>query len=130
MRKATGLPGNYSVGDLVMYRRDQGAKQPGDEWQGPARTTGYDKNVPWMVHAGVPVAGAMHRIRPANTSEMLAYQVMSRSLTPLYEEVRPRAPGEQQRFLDLRPSPSEAVPPPAEDQNHAPHRSVAEAGPA
>ena len=83
LRKSVGLPGNYGVGVFVMYCKSANAEQPGDEWCGPARITGLDKNVPWLIHSGIPITGAMHLIRPANKSEMLAYQVMSRNLTPM-----------------------------------------------
>ena len=85
-----------------MYKREQGSKEPGDEWNGPARITGFENKVSWMVHSGVPIAAALHLIRPASIYEMLAYQVMSRNLTPLLEEAQPRAEGEEQRFLYLR----------------------------
>ena len=49
IKRAEPLKGNYSIGDLVMYRKDQDTDVPGDEWCGPARIVGFDdrQRDPW-----------------------------------------------------------------------------------
>ena len=44
VHKAKPISGPYSVGDMVMFRREQGADKPGDEWRGPARILGIDRS--------------------------------------------------------------------------------------
>ena len=55
-----------------------------------------------MQHAAVPVASAVHLLRPATASECLAAQVLSRNSTPL--EVTPMdSTAGQQSFIESRP---------------------------
>lgn len=49
LRKSVALPGKYKVGDLVMYKKDQGANAEHEKWSGPGRIIGFEKNVPWLI---------------------------------------------------------------------------------
>ena len=73
---------NYRQGDLVCYIKRQGATTAEDIWRGPARVLGADNRVIWVMHGGLPVATAADKMRPATTTEMLAYQVSSRNMVP------------------------------------------------
>ena len=54
-----------------------------------------------MGHARwVPVATAAHKMRPATTTEMLAYQVSSRNMVPFDANDPSRMPQEQEGFID------------------------------
>ena len=115
LRKATGVPGNYHIGDTVMYQREQKEKAPeahvGDRWQGPVRITGFDGEVVWMTDSGLSVCGATHLIRPPNGSEMLSMIVCSRHYTPSTEENSTRTEDEQRRYADIRQTKSVGPPP-------------------
>ena len=77
LRKSVPLPGPYRQGDLICYKTDQGAEEPGTEWNGPARILGLENRTVW-------------------------YQVMSRNMTPFTDMgPQPSQPGYQQ-FLDAR----------------------------
>ena len=84
-----------------MYRVTEGAKAPGSDWAGLSRIIGIEKDVAWLQHGGVPVASAMHLLRPASTAEMLACQVMSKNMRPTAAEPPPDAQAQQQQgYLD------------------------------
>eukprot|EP00972_Heterocapsa_arctica_P088244 13012021-Heterocapsa_arctica.AAC.1 len=74
IRAAMRLPVQkaYLQGDWVMYLAVQGARAPGSEWAGPVPVIGMEKDVLWRHHGGVPVASAMHLLRPSSTAELLA----------------------------------------------------------
>jgi hypothetical protein len=95
-RKAAPINKEYKAGDMVMYRRDGQSST----WCGPCRILGLENKVAWGLHAGVPVAASLNRIRPANVSEILAHVVLARQeiIAPVATE---RASGSQQGFLDL-----------------------------
>jgi hypothetical protein len=102
LRKARHIPTDYVVGNVVMYKAEkQGARAPGDEWYGPARIIGFDEEVVWLQGGGQAIASAMHLLRPCSTSELLAWQVRNRNLTP---SVVPLAEGttEQEGYIDMR----------------------------
>ena len=84
-----------------MYRVVQGSLAPGTEWSGPARIIGFEGDVVWLQHGGIPVASAKHLLRPASTPELLACQVRARTMTPVM--VAPtEGPAEQSSYLDAR----------------------------
>ena len=80
LRKAKPLDKKWSVGDFAMYQIRQNARAPGEEWSGPARVLGFERNVVWLQHGAVRVTSAVDLLRPASTAEMLALQVMSRRM--------------------------------------------------
>ena len=105
LRKARHIPGDYKVGNVVMYKvYHQGARAPGDEWCGPARVIGFENQVVWLQSAGQPVATAKHLLRPCSTPELLAWQVRSRNLTPTVQ--RPQETAEQEGYIDARDAPT------------------------
>ena len=92
-----------------MCRVVQGSLAPGSEWSGPARIIGFEGDVVWLQHGGIPVASAKHLLHPASTPELLACQVRARAMTPVM--VAPTVgPAEQSSYLDARgpqvPSPA------------------------
>ena len=74
-----------------MYRRDGQSST----WSGPCRILCLENKVAWGLHAEVPVAASLNRIRPANVSEILAHVVLARHeiITPVESQ---RASGSQQ----------------------------------
>ena len=79
LRSSRTVCRNYTTGDMVMYRVMQGADgSPGSEWSGPARVIGAEGDVVWLQHGAIPVASAMHLLRPASNPELLSWQVMTR----------------------------------------------------
>jgi hypothetical protein len=100
LRKSVPMPMNYRQGDLVCYIKRQGAATAEEVWRGPARVIGADNRVIWVMHGGIPVATAAHKMRPATTTEMLAYQVSSRNMVPFDANDPGRMPQEQEGFID------------------------------
>ena len=94
------MPMNYRQGDLVCYIKRQGAATAEDVWRVPARVVGADNRVIWVMHGGVPVATAAHKMGPATTTELLAYQVSSRNMVPFDANDPARMPQEQDGFID------------------------------
>ena len=78
LRQAAPIPKEYQCGDMVMYKREQGAEEPGSEWNGPARIIGLEDKILWMIHNGTPIVGAPNRCRPPHASELLAYSSLNR----------------------------------------------------
>ena len=109
LRHSRNVEKNYTVGDLIMYKtkrsdvvNEEKSSTRVSDWNGPARITGFDKDVVWLQHAAVPVASAVHLLRPATASECLAAQVLSRNSTPL--EMTPMdSNAGQQSFIESRP---------------------------
>ena len=101
LRRAEPLKGNYSEGDLVMYRKDQDADVPGKEWLGPARIIGFDEKTVNVIHGTVPVTTSLHKLRPCSAAEMLAYQMLSRNMHPVASPIA-LAPGQQLGMVDAR----------------------------
>ena len=87
IKRAEPLKGDYSVGDLVMYRKDQESEKPGDEWCGPSRIVGFDGKTVNVVHGTMPVMTSLHRLRPPSAAEMMAYQVLNRQMRPVAPEI-------------------------------------------
>ena len=91
---------------MIMYFCEQTSSgAPGGQWQGPARIIGFDGDVVWLQHGAVPVATAMHLMRPATTAELLAAQVMSRNMRPT--AYAPMPTEEQTSYLDETSRPQE-----------------------
>ena len=88
LHRAKPIPGPYQVGDMVMFRREQGAEKPGDDWRGPARVIGIDTSdradsgTVWLQHEAGTVAGALHLLQPPTTSELYAWCIMSPGMRP------------------------------------------------
>ena len=105
LRKSRPLSMEYRDGDWVMYHVTQRARKgptpgaPGTEWAGPARILGFEQNVVWLQHGGVPIASALHLLRPATTGEMLACQMKAHWQRPVLEETL-LGDGQQQGYLD------------------------------
>ncbi len=79
LRKSRPISKNYNVGDMVMYRCVQGALAPGEvAW------TCEDHRLRGLQSAGVPVASAIHLLRPSSTAELLAHQLESSEGTDGY----------------------------------------------
>ena len=98
---------------MVMYRNIQGALAPGEEWHGLARIIGFEGSMVWLQSAGVPVASAVHLLRPSSTAELLAHQLESRARTPIATEAGPAH--EQMAHVDARgdaPVPTDPTPAP------------------
>ena len=91
-----------------MFRREQGADKPGDEWRGPARVLGIDRSdrsdagTVWLQHEAGTVAGAAHLLRPPTTSELYAWCIMSPGMMP---QLRLSTTQGQTAFHDYRPRP-------------------------
>ena len=70
------------------------------------------------MHNGIPVAIAMHKMRPATIAEMLGYQVMLRNMVPFDgNDPSQRQPGKQQGFVDATEW-TDVVPAPSTPAHH------------
>ena len=78
LRKAAPINGDYRVGDLISFQREQGSNGVARKrWSPAARIIGFDgEKVCWTICEGIPFCLAVDRIRPANASEALAYQYL------------------------------------------------------
>ena len=91
----------------------QGANTLEEVWHGPSRVIGADDRVTCVMHNGIPVATAVHKMRPATTAEMFGYQVMSRNMVAFDgNDLSLRQPGEHQGFVDATEG-TDAVPAPS-----------------
>jgi len=118
LRNARAVSKDYEAGNMIMYRCIQASSgAPGDDWHGPARIIGFEKDVVWIQHGAVPVATAMHLMRPASTAELLAWQIKSRTgKVGMIPEVPPTE--DQASYLDhTGENKSQQI---GKDQNHAP----------
>ena len=95
LRKAAPRIGNYQVGDLISFQREQRNKNDKrSRWSPAARIIGFEgPKVCWAICEGVPFCLSLDRIRPANDAELLAYQFLHKELSPMPE-------GHQQSFVD------------------------------
>ena len=46
-----------------MFKKDQGAEEPGDHWAGPTRIIGFDGDIVWGQFNAGTVASATHLLR-------------------------------------------------------------------
>ena len=96
LRNSAPLAGNYSAGDMVCFRKEQGSDEASSVWSAPARIIGFDNKTTWVSCENLPVATALDKLRPCTAAEVLAYQVLNR------EALEHGPPDDQQRFLDHR----------------------------
>ena len=96
LRKAAPLVGEYRVGDVVAFQREQGAETHDDRWNPGSRIIGFDKGETcWVVNGGVPFCVATDQLRPCTAAEALAYAYTQKQYG--------RAPANQQQsFVDYR----------------------------
>ena len=98
LRKAAPLPGEYKVGDVVVFQREQGAVTEDDRWNPGSRIIGFDGEggkTCWVINGGVPFCVATDQLRPCTPAEALAYAYMHKTYN--------RAPtNQQQSFVDYR----------------------------
>ena len=104
LRKAAPLPGKYNVGDLVVFRREQG-NDGTQRWSTASRVIGHDgpKTI-WVVNEGVPVCVSVDRLRPCTPPESLAYlHTNGPGPRPVFQS---GAPDVQQRYVGFQPESS------------------------
>ena len=100
LRKAAPLPGKYSVGDLICFRREAGAATPEQRWSTVTRIIGFDgPKVVWGLNETLPVCLAVDKIRPASQAEALAFLYTHGHKTP---QVEPElvSDEQQQAYID------------------------------
>ena len=103
LRKSAPLQKEYAVGDLISFKRKQGAHTPDQMWSTPTRIIGFDgPKVAWGLCEGVPVCVATDKIRPCTAAESLAYHYINRTDANLRFD--PPTGDEQQNFVDMRPT--------------------------
>jgi hypothetical protein len=102
LRQAAPLVGDYRVGDLISFQREQESHGIARKrWSSASRIIGFEgRKVCWVTCEGVPYCIATDRMRPANESEALAYQYLRDHEAPM-----PR--GQQQSFVDHSVQPDE-----------------------
>ena len=65
---------DYTVGDLIAFKRKQGATTPEQLWSPATRIIGFDgPEVVWGLCEGAPVCVAIDKIRPSTPAETMAY---------------------------------------------------------
>ena len=78
LRKSAPKAGDYNVGDLISFQRNeksQGVQR--NRWSPAARIIGFEgPKICWALCEGVPFCLATDRLRPANDAELLAYQMI------------------------------------------------------
>ena len=80
LSKAAPVQMDYSVGDLVSFKRKQGAHTQDQLWSTPTRIIGFDGDkVAWGLCEGVPVCVATDKIRPCTAPEILAYLYLNKN---------------------------------------------------
>ena len=105
LHKSAPLPGDYQVGDLVSYRREQRGGETGTQWSVASRIIGTeDDKTLWVLCEGLPVCVAKDRLRPVTGPEALAYMYLSKDHRQLTDgnDAAEMAPNQQQAFLDAR----------------------------
>ena len=98
-RNAAPIDAEYSVGDLVIYRRDNVPGTTATVWSTVSRVIGREaENAYWLLHENVPVLVNARKMRPADEIEVAAHRVLTG------ESVLPEAiiNGPEQRYLDER----------------------------
>ena len=86
------------MGDLVEFKRIQGAKTEEAKWSPATRIIGFDgENVVWGLCNGVPVCVATDKIRRCTPEKALAYLYLSQQNLSDYVPARS---DEQQRFVN------------------------------
>ncbi len=101
LRKAAPIPMDYSVGDLVSFKRKQGARTQDELWSTPTRLIGFDgEKIAWGLCEGVPVCVATDKIRPCTAAESMAYLYLHQHNPRV--DYNPGLDGEQQNYVDVR----------------------------
>ncbi|OLP90155.1 hypothetical protein AK812_SmicGene28317 [Symbiodinium microadriaticum] len=98
-RNAAPIDAEYSVGDLVIYRRDNVPGTSATVWSTVSRVIGREaENAYWLLHENVPVLVNARKMRPADEIEVAAHRVLTG------EPVLPEAiiNGPEQRYSDER----------------------------
>ena len=98
-KNAAPIDAEYSVGDLVIYRRDNVPGTTATVWSTVSRVIGREaENAYWLLHENVPVLVNARKMRPADEIEVAAHRVLTG------ESVLPEAiiNGPEQRYLDER----------------------------
>ena len=92
-RNAAPIDTEYSVGDLVIYRRDNVPGTTATVWSTVSRVIGH-----WLLHENVPVLVSARQMRPADEVEVAVHRVLTG------EPVLPEAivNGSGQKFADER----------------------------
>ena len=99
VRKAAPLRGKHSVGDLVEFKRVQGAKTEDAKWSPATGTIGFDgDNVIWELCNGVPVCVATDKVRPCTPEKTLAFLYLNQQSMHDYIPARP---DQQQEFVNV-----------------------------
>ena len=55
-----------------MFKKDQGAEEPGEHWSGPMRIIGFDGQTVWGQFNAGTSASAVHLLRPPTAAELFA----------------------------------------------------------
>ena len=78
LRRAAPIPCQYQVGDMVSYRREARTGETNQtQWSCACKVIGFDGRVVWLTCEGFPIAAALDRLRPATSSEILAYMYLN-----------------------------------------------------
>ena len=95
LRNARTLPGEYQIGDVVCFRRDN---QKGPVWSPASRVTGKEaEDKVWVLYTGLPVQASPQNMRPAQDAEALAFSFLN-------DENFEAVVGPQQGFEDATPT--------------------------
>ena len=99
LRNAHPIPLDYSVGDLVCFRRDN--QVGGTKWSPACRVIGKesDKSI-WLLCGNLPVLANAQNLRPAFHSEALARALIRGEM--IGESKVVGEPSQQQSFVDAR----------------------------
>ena len=98
LRNAVPFDREFSVGDLVTFRRDN--QKGGTSWSPVSRVIGHEgsKSI-WLLCGNCPVLVSSHNVRVASPNEALAQAVLNGEPVVPFEVVREDG---QRSFLDVR----------------------------
>ena len=88
VRKATPSRGKYSVGDLVDFKRVQGAKTAEAMWSPATRIIGFENVICGLCNR-VPVCVVTDRVRPCTPEKTLAFLYLNQQSMHDYVPARP-----------------------------------------
>ena len=116
LRNAVPFDREFSVGDLVTFRRDN--QRGGASWPPVSRVLGHEgsKNI-WLLCGNFPVLVFSHNVRIASPNEALAQAVLNGEPVVPFEVVHEDG---QQCFLDVRRSTQDREEEPTEIPMEAP----------
>ena len=83
--KAAPIPLDYQVGDLISFKRKQGAESEEEKWSTASRVIGFDgrhlghteEKCMWVLCESLPVCVAVDKVRPCTPDEILAWQYLN-----------------------------------------------------